>query len=278
MLPVWLPPAVARHIQKLAAHHGDSIGPLLERLATDPRMRSFWKTIYRRNSEPGMDGQIFLYTPCRQTPLFDRPYYHLVPAGSRMFLYDDGTALQNSLANFNRLIEAGEWDALQDAAACILADMALLYAYVGLRTWTARQLEAVETQRSELLARIATVRDGVAAFGLSDALHLLDQAAIGLIFHRRYLAPDDPLLVKRERTDVAARGFVIAMGLLNVYLFGDILAGSVATIANALLRRDDLTGPRIKEMTRKIRAEGREWWVLGAPTAAVNTEFRQRSI
>jgi len=101
----------------------------------------------------------------------------------------------------------------------------------------AEQIRADAAEHERLKGHVDPRRLWEAAFAYEE---LADAAAP---------PPGSPLLVERQhRGDPRLKGFVLALGAITKDVFGTPLCGSLATTANVVFRRDDLTADAVRKM------------------------------
>ena len=94
----------------------------------------------------------------------------------------------------------------------------------------------------------------------SDALKLEDIALDCDGAARNVLSPykgDDPWILTRQSQDVKLRAFVADLASTTAMLFRKELHSTIATVANVLFSRQDLTRSKIREMLRSSARDRR---------------------
>jgi hypothetical protein len=66
---------------------------------------------------------------------------------------------------------------------------------------------------------------------------------------------DDPWIIPRQTKNVELRSFVIDLSITTKRLFGRELRGTLATVANVVFDRQDVTGSKVREMLRSSARE-----------------------
>jgi hypothetical protein len=61
---------------------------------------------------------------------------------------------------------------------------------------------------------------------------------------------DDPWIITRDRGDSDIRTFVVDLSITTHLLFGKFIFGRLATVANVVFSREDITGPKVREWLR----------------------------
>jgi hypothetical protein len=202
-LPDWLPPAVAKQARRIKARclSADQQA-ILQRLATDARMRTVWRELSRRK-RPGGD----FFTPANR-PL-DKP----------TFTQDEAQA------------EAlGE---LFHFAFCAARDRVP----VSKPTETA-DTKAKLLQNARMLREIAddlTATNSANPLAAADADALRRVAVWQEIGAAAVRPPSDPLTIQNDRDDRVVRGVQILVGAQLRETFGKPLDGTAATLAGVAL-------------------------------------------
>ena len=68
---------------------------------------------------------------------------------------------------------------------------------------------------------------------------------------------DNPWIITRQNEDVELRSFVIDLSIRTTMLFQKELHSTLATVANVVFNRQDLTRSRVREMLRSAYRERR---------------------
>lgn len=98
-----------------------------------------------------------------------------------------------------------------------------------------RQLTEVADNCDEEIESIDPSRNNAA--GRNQATHFRPHA-------------DDPWIITRERGDPELRTFIVDLSITTISCFGTPLYGTLATVANVVFSRDDITQSKVREMLR----------------------------
>jgi hypothetical protein len=237
-----LPPSVPRFLRRAAVRlilqavvGGQNAAPIW-RLASDPRMRSVWRELHRRRSE-----RRYLFPSRIRTDAFVDPTSVTVNCAGGRF----------SLERFDsRVVD-------QQYAIVNLFAYAVGYYRNPERTWTGT--EVAELRESLGMLRQIPPPHRI-EWGNGEVLEcrIADDderhAVLGAIADKteRWIDSRTDLLVSRHRAeDPRIHAFLIRLSAVTQGLFGQPLAGSVATIASVLF---DQEVPRARIWTGAVQA------------------------
>jgi hypothetical protein len=265
-LPAWLPRPVQDVAQiKCGEIRGEKLEglQLLRRLTSDVRMERVWSELLKRKRLQHKRTKDFLHPA---SP-FDPPNSSWTPAARSL----RGRAAE--------LQQAGDWRSIQEAKRLEASarvshflEMASLFPWYPERLdWPAQDLAlafvfhqafelGLRTPRSTPSAEARKLRRRYLDFAKrircdaaehsSTADELMAAAfAYEMLADQAAPPPGDPLLVERKhRSDVVWTGFVLALVSTTGAVFGKPLYGTVATIANVVFERRDITGERVRKL------------------------------
>lgn len=241
-IPTWVPRAVAPLAQDL---YPDAVALPVEdfgayasallRVATDERMRGVWTEVYKREGGAGRGDAAYVH-PARPERVRSDPYFSAVEHVSE---------------------QPNERDRVQDQAAGLLFLVATRHAVwdrrfeFGPRTRTRAAASVDATTLSKLAARHdddAAAYDRLGMFQEAQTIRAL-AASSRHKAEMRWPRSNDPWVVERQSGrlgDDWDRGLIIELAQTCEILFGKRLLATVATIANVVLDRSDITKGQVQ--------------------------------
>jgi hypothetical protein len=256
-LPDWLPQPVAIFAHSRRRQGGPEVRDLLRRLVFDPRMKNVWNELQRRKRENYRSTEKFVHSLTQREHWFSDTRYALqYPEKVR----GGGSPPPVILANYHILF-------LQDSCGGQgrnLSERDLAMAYLFEQAFTLALMDLPLVPISELRKKRSNYRK-MAKQLRADAI---EQERLGLYESQRFveaalayeeLAGRSRLVKRQPRGDARLKRFVMALADITKNVFGSPLYGSVATIANVVFSRDDLTSGRVRKMlprTVPLRARG----------------------
>ncbi len=251
-IPSWVPAAIATLGQTgyaeaiarplhLMAESFEEHAKALKRVASDDRMERVWSELYGRRQGVGKE----------------RKYAH--PANPKMVHACPYFSAVKHISN-----EPEEQDRVQEQAAAVM-----FLVVTGHFTWDRRYGFGPRTRtEAEINREIATIME-LADRHEQDAC-TYDQLGSGraartlrtLAADNRKLAdllrpdPQNPWTVKRKSSRWASdwdRGLIIQITQYCTMLFGKELSGTVATLANVALDRNDITKATVQGVVKHVR-------------------------
>ena len=202
-LPDWLPPAVAMQVRRIEARclPADQQA-ILQRLATDARMRNVWRELSRRKRPSGD-----FFTPAN--PRLDKPTLTLDEAQAEAL----GELFHFAFCAARDGVPVSKPNETEDAKAKLL-------------------------QNARMLREIA---DDLTATNSADPLAAVDADALRRVAVWQEVGtaalrpPSDPLMIQNERDDRVVGGVQILVGAQLRDTFGKPLDGTAATLAGVAL-------------------------------------------
>lgn len=235
--PAWLSPLTCMAANMIVAANVAPID-VVTRLACDERMRTVWAEL-RKNVRDDY----------RTT---DRPVYQatLPPEAESWSALSDAMREQAGVENgFGRTARASQFQRAAGPMSLLdpfsvkhvpspemLHEMALATLFTSVLACFVQKPETVTLK--ELNIRIATERE-IGRDGVAEAYESLKSDPV----NRRFI-------VNRRRTESDIEGFVEALALEFVKLFGQELPNLIATITNVMFERNDMTRDRIRAILK----------------------------
>jgi hypothetical protein len=254
----WVPEAVADaaerlHAELAAESKSDGLA-VLSRLVSDPRMKLVWGELYKKKRDSKYQTtEEFLY-PARVTSASWAAIHRrqLRKIGGKLnesedrLLEAEGT-FEESAADFPTDTRWSE----QDRAVQIFLYHACHSAVDIQPVFLAGIQAKVKELRkvSESLQEQAVI---LQSFGMNGDARKLGEVAADCDDEAWNLEPnkpraDDPWIITRDRGDPKLRTFVVDLSISTHLLFGKSLYGQLATVANVVFNRDDMTGAKVRE-------------------------------
>jgi hypothetical protein len=212
--PKWLPPAVAREAERILDRKNPDAA-LVHRLVTDERMKSVWRELTKPKdflarpqiSEPWANMRGPLPDEDNALTLFFWCAYLFGRAGIIV-----GTAKEYDamLATYRKQAEQLR------ASALVLRDLHLVSGLAD----NFLQYGDISKQSADIHAN-----------QIEDAANFCDEIVEAII----ELKAADPLIVDRDYGNREARGYVRLMSIEMHRLFGQLMAGTLATVASVAL-------------------------------------------
>jgi hypothetical protein len=253
-LPDWLPRSAAAFARsKWVELHGQQTEPeireLLYRLISDPRMRNVWNQFQKRKRESYQSTEEFFY-PAKPVWEWDPHVRHEIQRHRQ-----PGELSATVLRNYYSLILPA---AYERTAHLTMQDLAIVYfldhAYkFGQQNIPLVPISEVRKKRGHYLKMAKQLQADAAdqeRLGLY-AVKWMEEAARGYeaLATAPEPAPGYSLLVPRQtRGDPRLKSFVILLAEMIKNMFGSPFYGSVATTANVVFSRDDVTVSTVRKM------------------------------
>jgi hypothetical protein len=257
----WVPEAVADaaerlHAELAAERKSDGLA-VLSRLVSDPRMKLVWGELYKKKRDSKYQTtEEFLY-PARVTSASWAAIHRrqLRKIGGKLnesedrLLEAEGT-FEESAADFPTDTRWSEQDrAVQiflyhachsavDIQPVFLADIQDKLGKLG-------KVSASLREQAKVLKSLGLGRD---ARKLGEIAADCDDEAWNLEPNKP--GADDPWIITRRRADPKVRTFVADLSIQTQLLFGNALLGTLATVANVVFNRNDMTDAKVREWLR----------------------------
>ena len=244
--PTWLPQALSsvidENFSQVSSLPNEIYNDLKRdyvRLATDARMKTVWQEIYRREGGIGSDS-------------FSNP------ANKKHV-----TELARQLKINNILKEEEEFIQTQNLAAAILfleSFRLLMWDSkfdIGPHVKTLSEIKAKAKKISALAENLKNGADIFEEFGRHHQAKILRSflEEISLESKTEMNSDRDPWIVERRSTrvgDDGERGIIIGLGQVCSILFGKKMLGTVKTLANVLLNKDNITVNQVQGVLKKL--------------------------
>jgi hypothetical protein len=224
---------------------------VLSRLVSDARMRSVWQEIYKKKRRDHKPTEEFLHPACltmRSRSAESRRQAHRFREEGlehEAKLCEAIAAAEERLGNRPADPQWSEQDLAAQAflqQACLLATDVIPI-----------RLADIAAEQAKLANISASLRQ--LAVELDDIGRELDAGEMIRIAHdcdeelRAYEeAPFNPnLIIKRKRSDPKIRTYAVNLSLFAYSIFRKPLSGTIATTANVVFERDDLTDDKVRE-------------------------------
>ena len=263
--PKWVPAAVVEAAKPLYAQLASEQDPakaekILSRLTSDPRMKRVWDELYKKKRFEHPAADEFLHaarvTNASHAAASRQRASELRKAGgadnqrNADLLEAEATALES------------EGDPPADPRWSEQERAVQLFLFHAYRT----ALDLKPVFLSDLQANVRKLR-GVAevlrtqaatlqSLGMDGDAQKLNEIASDCDDEARNMDPerlasgDDPWIITRQRGDVELRTFVADLSIAMQMLFRETLHGTLATVANVVLDRQDMTFEKIRDMIR----------------------------
>ena len=248
-LPGWIPQDGRAIVKSLANElRSDAVkSQMLQRIATDARMKSVWGELLRMNK-----GQFFYMRSAAAQ--------HVITDGRRIWM---GLQKRARASNNREAEEASKallqiWQLpswhrdMQLAAISHLLKMAIYFRlnFSAIPDHEAKRMRAFSVALAQHLREavepLETLRvDSKLVAAVSAAADAAERSG------RRLVTDLSPLFVKRVRGDIELRVFIRRLAAETDRLFGDNLYGTVATVANVLFDWSNLSGPSVRTALRE---------------------------
>jgi hypothetical protein len=256
----WVPPAIgetALRLHRMFAAEEKSDGlAALSRLISDPRMKVVWREFYKKKRgkteeflHPARVTNASRATICRQRANELRKLSGSPNEIEARLLEDDAATLEKS----EDLMPMDPRWSEQDHAAQIFLRRAC-YAAIDIEPIF---LSGIRAKIDELRGASQALRAEEAKLqrlGLGGVAREFLQVADSCDDEARNLRPepspsgrraDDPWIISRDRGDPKVRAFVADLLMETERLFGKSLHGTLATTANVVFSRKDITYQRV---------------------------------
>ena len=237
--------------------------PLLERLASDKRMKSVWNTIYKQEAASPEKGEQrkFMYPADVSALFFERipPRLEMAMLGIHLGsgFDEEARALRKEVeqtrrAQLNLLYEQKHDHLFQNAAACSVFDEAFFIAAMKPEVFTRQSIVERQKRLKEVGDQLMAIANEGSTLGFNhDQIKSLKMVAFdAYVRNENEPSHASMLTVGRQRTDARVRAFVILMTFVCRRLLGTSLNGVVSTLANVTLRRSDLNAEKVQKMVR----------------------------
>jgi hypothetical protein len=240
--PSWVPPGVARLIEKLSEPDSTPVPvdpEVIRRLATDVRMRNVWAELTKKARDTdGTTGRAF----------------HLgrLPDAVRSW----GALAGAERAQSNRIGDLGDAEGAQaykqlaegmDFLDCMRAKPSIDSAQEHQLSLALLFLCTLSLYASNLTS---VSKEEVEAWKQRELA--AGNTSIAAAIDREVADPNvQRLIVARHRTEPRLEAFVEQMAIQLRQLFGNPLHGVLATVANVTFGRDDLTRERVRTILRR---------------------------
>jgi hypothetical protein len=253
--PDWLPPAVKHAAERLYARLDSEKDPakareILSRLTSDPRMQRVWKRLSRQPASIRYSAQI---AENRGRACELRQKGGPENEQEADILETESACMEESRDPWADLPWSDQelamqlflWHVYRDA----LADRVLLS---DLKT-KAKTLSTTATQLLEVSATLEPFGKSEEIRQLNDIVRVLAHEAEDLDSIDPRL--EDPWIIVRQTGDVELRTFV--GWVLGTPIYRKSLHGTMATVTNVVLNRDDVTTSKYRELVRFPRNPAR---------------------
>jgi hypothetical protein len=271
--PCWLPPAVMRAAKRIHAQLATEKDPakareVLSRLTCDERMRPIWWRPYEKSRDT---GELLYPAHIRYTskiPEYRRRARELRSKGGRAN-EQEARSWEAEAAELE-----GKYDPLDDQPWTdqdLAAQLFLWHVYrsalnrdpvfLSKLKAKARKLDSVAMQLRKIAAALQLLGKDKDARAQKDMAHGYADEARNL----DSVGPDDdPWIIRHQKIgDDELRALVGLLSTIPVVLFGKKWLGTIATIANVVLNRQDLKALKIRDVIEPSRKK-REENVTGA--------------
>ena len=271
----WVPASIIDVAKRLSAELATEKNPaeafeVLSRLISDPRMQRVWQELYKKVQVNHHPTKEFFYPACvtnaSQAAKDRKLACELRNKGGGINerdarLLEAEAALLESERNLSADLRWSE----QDRAVQIF----LRHAYRDALDCEPVFLSALQSKASQLRQNADAFRKaaGVApSLGMKHVVEELNELASlyddeawnvepeqDVAFDRveeSVFSPhaDDPWIITRKRSDPKVRTFVADLSITTELCFGKLLLGTLATTANVVFCREDMTGEKVWEM------------------------------
>jgi hypothetical protein len=238
---------------------------LLFRLTADPRMRNVWKELYKKRREGGPDDIVFFYKPNLEAvfPRLQLVFSYRHRASKLRRIGGDKNSnlatrletLANELERIDQteLFRGYNAQKIQDFAIGRFFSAAFDCALTDTSVITAAELKNMRRSLLDVAERLRGEAKTLRTLGLADGhVRSLEDVAHECEVQSVLILPDaDSLLVvKRQRGDARARGYLIALGFKTELIFGSHLTTTLATTTNVVFGRSDITAKWVRETLR----------------------------
>jgi hypothetical protein len=259
----WVPEAVADaaerlHAELAAENKSDGLA-VLARLVSDPRMDLVWGELYKqkRDSEYQTTEE-FLY-PARVT----NASWAAIHRQQAVELRKIGGKLNESEARLleaEATLEEGAEDAPtdrwseQDRAVQTFLSHAC-HSAVDIQPVFLADIQDKLGKLGKVSASLREQAKVLKSLGLGRDARKLGEIAADCDDEAWNLEPnkpgaDDPWIITRRRADPKVRTFVADLSIQTQLLFGNALLGTLATVANVVFNRNDMTDAKVREWLR----------------------------
>ena len=267
----WVPPAVIEAAEGLYNELGEEKDrakalEVLSRLTSDPRMRLVWQELYRKKRNSDQAAAEFFTPACVTNASIAKALRQQADQERRQggAINERDAQLLEAEAVIHQ--ESGDpsadprWSE-QDRAVQLF----LFHAYrtaLDLKPIFLSDLQAnVRKMRgvAEALRKQAATLQSLGMNGDAQKLNEIasdcDDEAWNIDPERHIAQNDDPWIITRQRGDVELRTFVTDLSIAMQMLFRKTLHGTLATVTNVVLDREDMTFEKVHDMIRPASRE-----------------------
>ena len=268
----WVPAALREEAERLYAKlttekNSTEAFKSLSRLVSDARMQGVWRELYKKKRLNDQATNEFVHPAC-------------VTSASKAAVQRQQARELRKKGGAKNESDAKSWEA---AAALLESEAALLENEgdpAADSKWSEQDraaqhffnhvyraaLDSVPVFLSDIHAKIEKLRRvaeslekqaaKLESLGMNAKAQSLREVAsncddeAGNLDSRRLEPGDDPWIIARNRKDPKVRALVADLFIAARMCFGSSLYGTLATVANVVLSRDDMTGPKVREMLR----------------------------
>jgi hypothetical protein len=265
--PCWLPPAVMHAAKRIHAQLATEKDPakardILSRLTCDERMRPVWRRPYERSRNTGELQYPAYIRNTSRIPEYRRRACDLRRKG--------GSANEEEARTWEAEADAleGMYDPLGDQPWTDQDLAAQLFLWHVYRSALNRdpvflsELKAKARKLDSLAMQLWKIAPALELLGKDKDARALKDMAHGYADEARNLdsvAGDDPWVIRhREFGDDELRAFVGLLSPVPVMLFSQNWYGTIATIANVVLNREDLKALKIRDVIEPSRKKRQE--------------------
>jgi hypothetical protein len=249
-LPDWLPRSVGIFAQSLwrgFQRQGEpEVRELLLRLVSDSRMRKVWTELRKRERENYQPTEKFVHSVMPLANWFPDSRHALQHPHRQ-----EGRPPPEILANYHalRFYEGqGPRPPLQDLAMVYFFDNAFALGQQRIRLVPISELRKKRPHFLKMAEKLRADAAEQERLGLYENRRIVEAALAYEELANAAPAPGPSLLVTRQQQrDPRLKGFVMLLADVAKNVFGSPLYGSVATTANVVFGRDDLTSGTVRK-------------------------------
>jgi hypothetical protein len=233
---------------------------VLSRLVSDPRMKLVWGELYKKKRDDKFQPtEQFLY-PARVTSA-SWAAIHRQQACELRKIGGELNEREARLLEAEATLEESAEDPLTDTRWSEQDRAVQLFLYHACHSAVDIQpvfLADIQDKVEKLGKVSASLREQaeiLQSFGMGRDARKLGEIVADCDEEAGNLEPnnprvDDPWIITRDRGDSDVRSFVVDLSIPTHLLFGKSLFGTLATVANVVFSRDDVTDAKVREWLR----------------------------
>jgi hypothetical protein len=247
------------HAEFATENRADGLA-VLSRLVSDPRMKLVWEELYKKSRDDKYQTTEEFFYPARVTSA-SWAAIHRQQACELRKTGGEANEREARLLEAEATLEESAEDSPTDTGWSEQDRAVQLFLYQACHSALDIHpvfLADIQAKVKELCKISENLREQAAilqSFGMGRNARKLGEIAADCDDEAWNLEPnkpraDDPWIITRNRGDSNVRTFVADLSISTQSLFGSALSGTLATTANVVFNRNDMTGARVREWLR----------------------------